>query len=505
MLLAHSARSCLWRQALVTSTPSLKPRLCVQRRPFMDWLLNPKEDPILPKRLTPLKMDDAGSRLLFWDSTYTTPHLKPEFNDRAVSSLSTGIAHSCAVVDGNIHVWGSNYYSQVGLTTESFHDDDSEEITDVHFVSQLANEEIIQVASGNFHNMALSKTGKLWSWGSGCLGRGDEIYDSLPQPVEFFHALKRDIKQVFAAGTYSMALVKPENGDDDELYIWGYFPMGDEDDHGNVVPVMRKSLRPLLVTSVLGYNISHVACSPWHFTIAATPVADASSDSTPNKPLLMTFGRYDEKMPLEKPYSPLFLELPPEDEFYDVRPWRTFQSVSSKTDLVIKKIVASKGCDVVLMENGSIGVSDHEDHVARLIHRSLDVGILDIAGGSSEVIAVSEKGQVLAWSEPLSIFAASGNKTKDPTEEEEETDSSLLARFNLRDMSPSSLHPLLDFFKDEKKAESEVLEFFDTQRKGQEQKQRKRLVEAIFESSKLVVEKPGLSKCAAQYDRFTVC
>jgi len=53
---------------------------------------------------------------------------------------------------------------------------------------------------GNFHNLALSSTGKLWSWGSGCLGRGDEIYDSLPQPVEFFHALGRDIKQVFAAG-----------------------------------------------------------------------------------------------------------------------------------------------------------------------------------------------------------------------------------------------------------------------------------------------------------------
>lgn len=154
------------------------------------------------------------------------------------------------------------------------------------------------------------------------------------------------------------------------------------------------------------------------------------------------------------------------------------------------------------MENGSIGVSDHEDHVARLIHRSLDVGILDIAGGSSEVIAVSEKGQVLAWSEPFP-FNASGKKTSPSAgsvDVEEEDD-----RFNLRNMSPSSLHPLLDFFKDEKKAENEVLEFFDTQRKGQEQKQHKRLVEAIFESSKLVVEKPGLSKCAAQYDRFAVC
>jgi len=29
-----------------------------------------------------LKLEDTGNRLLFWDSTYTTPHLKPEFNGK---------------------------------------------------------------------------------------------------------------------------------------------------------------------------------------------------------------------------------------------------------------------------------------------------------------------------------------------------------------------------------------------------------------------------------------
>ncbi|KAG0271158.1 hypothetical protein BGZ95_001086, partial [Linnemannia exigua] len=398
-----------------------RPHLLTQTRPFLSWLLNPKEEPVVPKKLEPLKLDDTGNRLLFWDSTYTTPHLKPEFNERIVSSLSTGTQHSCAVVDGNLHVWGSNYYSQVGLTTESFHDDDSEEITDVHFVNQLANEEIIQVASGNFHNLALSKTGKLWSWGSGCLGRGDEIYDSLPQPVEFFHALGRNIKQIFAAGNYSMALVTPKDGDDDELYIWGYIPFGEENEHGEVIPVMRKCLRPVLVTSVLGYNISHIACSPWHFTLAATtvptsPPEDPSSITTKEKPLLMTFGRYSDELPLEKPYSPLFLDLPPEDEFYDVKPWRIFRSVAPTSDLVIKKMAASKGCDIVLMENGSVGVSDHEDHVARLIHRPLEENIVDIAGGSSEVIAISTKGQVLSWSEPLPSSSSSSDSDQ-PIEE----------------------------------------------------------------------------------------
>ncbi|KAF9306013.1 hypothetical protein BGZ74_007982 [Mortierella antarctica] len=429
-----------------------------QTRPFLSWLFNPKEDPIVPKQLNPLKLEDQGSRLLFWDSTYTTPHLKPEFND------------------GNIHVWGSNYYSQVGLTTESFHDDDSEEITDVHFVNQLANEEIVQVASG----------------------RGDEIYDSLPQPVEFFHALGRDIKQVFAAGNYSMALATPKNGDDDELYVWGYIPFGEADKNGQVVPVMKKSLRPLLVTSVLGYKISHVACSPWHFTLAATPASSTSGSS--EKPFLMTFGRYSDDPVLEKPFSPLFLDIPPEDEFYETKPWRTFRSVSAGSDLVIKKIVASKGCDIVLMENGSVGISDHEDHVARLIHRRLDIDILDVAGGSSEVIAISSKGEVMSWSEPLT---SSDSSSDNDSRLGITSDDSLQARFNLKDVKPSELHPLQDFNKDQAKAETEVLAFFDTQKRGQPKQIR--LVEALFESSRLVVEKPGLSKCVAQYDRFTIC
>ena len=141
---------------------------------------------------------------------------------------------------------------------------------------------------------------------------------------------------------YSMALATPKNGNDDELYIWGYIPFGEENDDGEVVPVMKKSLRPLLVTSVLGYNISHVACSPWHFTIAATP-ASADTPSVRENPLLMTFGRHSKELPLEKPYSPMFFDLPPEDEFYDIKPWRTFRSVSPTSELDIKKIAASKG------------------------------------------------------------------------------------------------------------------------------------------------------------------
>ncbi|KAG0359192.1 E3 ISG15--protein ligase herc5 [Gamsiella multidivaricata] len=469
----------------------------IQTRPFLSWLFNPKEDPITPKKLSPLVLDESGQRLIFWDSTYTTPLVKPEFS-------------------------GNEPKSQVGLTTESFHDDDSDDITDVHFVNQLANEVIVQVASGSFHNLALSKTGKLWSWGSGCLGRGDEVYDSLPQPVEFFHALGRDIKQIFAAGNYSMALARPKDGNDDELYIWGYIPFGEKNEDGEVIPVMRKSLRPLLVSSVLGYDISHVACSPWHFTVAATPVSKSSSSTSSandverEQPLLMTFGTYSEAMPLEKPYSPFYADIPPEDEFYYVEPWRTFHPVPSTSDLVIKKMAASKGCDILLMENGSIGVSDHEDHVARLIHHPLDVSIVDVAGGSSEVIAVSSEGQVLSWSEPSSSTASpddgsSSNPrtttttTTTTTTASKMADDSLRARFNLKHMSPSALHPLLGLTKDEKRAETEVLEFFDSQLRTQEQKKPVRLVEALFESSRLIVQKPGLSKCVAEYDRFTVC
>jgi hypothetical protein len=72
---------CIATPALTKLQNSPQPHL-IQTRPFFSWLLNPKEDPVVPKKLTPLKLEDAGNRLLFWDSTYTTPHLKPEFNGK---------------------------------------------------------------------------------------------------------------------------------------------------------------------------------------------------------------------------------------------------------------------------------------------------------------------------------------------------------------------------------------------------------------------------------------
>ncbi|KAF9158157.1 putative E3 ubiquitin-protein ligase herc4 [Actinomortierella ambigua] len=513
---------------------------------FFNWLLNPKEDPIEPKQLEPLIVSETNPRLFYWDSTYSTPSLKPEFNDRIVSCLSTGIAHSCAVVDGNVHAWGSNYYSQVGLTTDSFHDDDSEEVTDVHFIHQLAEEDIVQIAAGNYHNLALSSAGKLWSWGSGCLGRGDEMYDSLPQPVEFFHALGREVRQISAAGNYSMAIARPKGGaeDDDELYVWGYIPFGElenDDEIGEhmavavtsggssipkVTPRMRKSLQPLLVTSLLGLKIHHLACSPWHFTVAVTPTNAASSEYTGDedsdsldieelkeeKPILMTFGQFSDSMPLEKPFSPMFMELPVEQEFLDIKPWRTFRSVSQNSALVIKKIVASKECDVVLMENGSIGVSDHEDHVARLIHRPLDDHIVEVAGGSSEVIAISDEGRVMAWRTPRehehiasSACSSSSKLTKSSKSHMHE---SAVPEHHATGVNQSHAfaHPLDDYAnKDKARAKKEVLEFFDSQMSHRQQQRPKRLVEALFETPSIAIHKPGLSKCSAQYDRFTIC
>ncbi|KAG0237118.1 hypothetical protein BGW42_001694 [Actinomortierella wolfii] len=515
-------------------------------RPFFNWLFNPKEDPVEPKILEPLIMSETSPRLLFWDSTHSTPNLKPEFNDRAVSCLSTGIAHSCAIVDGNVHAWGSNYFSQVGLTTDSFHDDDSEEVTDVHFIHQLAQEDIVQIASGNYHNLALSKTGRVWSWGSGCLGRGDEMYDSLPQPVEFFHALGREVRQIFAAGNYSMAVARPKDStaEDDELYVWGYIPFGEleggDDDvtekvttivansnnniKARVIPKMRKSLQPLLVTSLLGYKIHHVACSPWHFTVAVTPTnADFSpeydgqedkdcleiKEVVEEKPILMTFGRFSEAMALEKPFSPMFMELPLEQEFLDIKPWRTFRSVSENSDLVIKKIVASKG-------NGSIGVSDHEDHVARLIHRPLDDHIIEVAGGSSEVIAISDEGRVMAWKTPREDNHAASSHSSSSTSASaaHKTTSTRVHHGSSApehhrtsdDQADGFVHPLDDYAnKDKAHAKKEILDFFDSQRIHRQQLRPKRLVEALFEPPSIIIHKPGLSKCSAHYDRFTIC
>jgi len=104
MIIAHAARAharkCVIPQrsgsapVLIPTTWSRVKPHSIQARPILSWLFNPKEEPVAHKHLTPLKLDETRQRLLFWDSTYTTPNLKPEFNGMSMEQCLSKIVDS---------------------------------------------------------------------------------------------------------------------------------------------------------------------------------------------------------------------------------------------------------------------------------------------------------------------------------------------------------------------------------------------------------------------------
>ena len=126
-----------------------------------------------------------------------------------VTQLSVHYRHTLALrEDGSVWAWGSNELGQLG-------DGSSANRGTPAPVTGLAND-MIAVAAGTFHSLALDKSGKVWAWGYnavGQLGDGSEI-DS-PTPVRV--AALSDVIAIAAGENASYAITL-----DGRLWAWGY-------------------------------------------------------------------------------------------------------------------------------------------------------------------------------------------------------------------------------------------------------------------------------------------
>lgn len=71
--------------------------------------------------------------------------------DYVITKVSCGKSHSIAVNEwGQMFAWGSNSSNQLGVeTTEAY-------VAAPKLVRTLATKQVVQVASGNYHNLALT-------------------------------------------------------------------------------------------------------------------------------------------------------------------------------------------------------------------------------------------------------------------------------------------------------------------------------------------------------------
>jgi len=110
----------------------------------------------------------------------TNPRLLKELREHNIAKIALGYYHAVALnSDGVVFTWGRGINGQLGHG--SIVNEDS-----VRAVSALSSINIIDIACGESHTLALSKSGEVFSWGGGQLGQlghGDFLRQSLPIKV----------------------------------------------------------------------------------------------------------------------------------------------------------------------------------------------------------------------------------------------------------------------------------------------------------------------------------
>lgn len=165
------------------------------------------------------------------DGTSTSPQPTPVQVKRAdgafltgVKAVSAGLAHTLALRrDGTVWVWGNNGYGQLGPGGSG----SSNTLSAIQVTGLPAD--VVGVAAGSVHNLALDSSGKVWSWGedrTGQLGRNatlegkpDLTTKSTPGLVDIPAGVQ--IIAIAAGGRTSLAIDSDHN-----VWGWGYNKYG---------------------------------------------------------------------------------------------------------------------------------------------------------------------------------------------------------------------------------------------------------------------------------------
>ncbi|XP_058577919.1 probable E3 ubiquitin-protein ligase HERC6 isoform X2 [Neofelis nebulosa] len=174
-----------------------------------------------------------------------------------VELVSCGKEHSLAVCyKGRVFAWGAGSEGQLGIG----------EVKEINLIPQkiktLTGIKIIQVSCGNYHSLALSEDGQVFSWGSnshGQLGLGKELpSQASPQRVRSLDGIP--LAQVAAGGAHSFALSLSGTS-----FGWGSNNAGQLAFFGSNVPV--QSYKPRSVSALKTLGVVYISCGHEHTAV----------------------------------------------------------------------------------------------------------------------------------------------------------------------------------------------------------------------------------------------
>lgn len=150
-----------------------------------------------------------------------------EYDELNVQELRIGMRHSAVISrDGQLYTYGSGNWGVLGHGNER----------DIRFdkpkrVERFSKEEVVDIALGEYHSLALTADGNVWTWGYGgkagyfnwmyaqevgALGHGGIEPNFTPKKVQFFPENGLKVTHIAAGNTHCAVLC-----DDGNLYNWG--------------------------------------------------------------------------------------------------------------------------------------------------------------------------------------------------------------------------------------------------------------------------------------------
>ncbi|XP_069687800.1 RCC1 and BTB domain-containing protein 1-like [Periplaneta americana] len=151
---------------------------------------------------------------------------------------------------GEIYSWGHNGYCELGNGSSN------QCLSPTIIGPNLVGKEVIEVACGSHHSLALTRDGEVYAWGQnncGQVGSGMSTNQSAPRKVNSLIGSKRTIS-IACGQTSSMAVL--ENG---EVFGWGYNGNGQLGLGNNI-----NQLNPCRVTNLQSIVITKVVCGYAH-------------------------------------------------------------------------------------------------------------------------------------------------------------------------------------------------------------------------------------------------
>ncbi|HMM00540.1 MAG TPA: hypothetical protein PKC96_04285 [Bacilli bacterium] len=112
----------------------------------------------------------------------------PEWDTIEVVSVAAGYAHSLAVTSlGKVFSWGYNYFGQIGNGSSGSSNVVSPQDITANFTGLATNETVVGFAVGDFHSLAVTSLGKVFAWGrdnNGQLGNGSGSSSDVTSPQD---------------------------------------------------------------------------------------------------------------------------------------------------------------------------------------------------------------------------------------------------------------------------------------------------------------------------------